>query len=1798
MKSTFERIAVICRGEAAMRLIHAVREYNLEHHTELRTIAFYSDPEQNALFVREADEALPLDQVVTSDGPEAGGSVRYFDESLLAQVLVASRAEAVFAGRELAAGQSALAALCERLEMVWIGPDAAMLRRLEDREAICNLAAEAGVAVAPSGDDADPEERIIPGPHRIEVQIIGDARGSIWVAGVCDCTLRMGSRAVLAESPSPALPVAQERFLREAALRIGKRLNYRGAGTVVFRFDPAESKASFVELNGWLAESHPLIELTSGLDLVKLQIHIARGGLLSGTPPAGSGHAIGLCLDAEASAGRFAPAPGEIERMQLPAGPGLRVDSGMAEGDRIPEGLDPLIARISAHGRTREEALARLQRALSQTILVIKGGSSNKGVALELLDHPEIQAARYGSGWLERRIAAGAHLSKRYRDIALMQAAIETYLSEIDLEKARFFASAHRGRPRVKEEDGKTVKLNYGGTLYECAVFRLGTRQFRVDIGNQRIEATVDDLGRSEWRLQAGGRQYRIFSILKGHPYWIEVNGIAHHILPERGGVVVAPAPAVVVATLVKPGDIVAAGDRLAVLEAMKTEMTISADLAGTVKQILVRNNMQVDTGAPLMLIEPAQRPRPDGDGERIDFSSLAKTGLPDEQLPQRCAQNMEALRCLILGFDADPAEMNQMMAERGMLCVKMPADDRSLWEREHQVLNIFVDIISLFRREPPDDDELNDGGRLSSEEYFFAYLRNIAAGEEGLPPGFLERLYRALRHYGVDNIEQHPSLELSLFRICKSHQRMARQISPVLSILQRRLDHAGLLIGWENREFRQLLNRMITETQGRYPAVCDLAREVRYRYFDQPYLEGIRNRIYAEVNEILARLDARPEAEDRDELILKLAACPQPLKPLLSNRFESASPALRRIMLEVLIRRYYRIRELEAIRLEISEPQTVLSAGYDYQGQSFRLLTTHAKYEKLAARVEMLCPLIEKVPEGVEVVIDINVWRQGELPPAEETVEAIREVLDTARFPRRIHRVSVAVSASESSLTMAGVMLFTYRHHEIGFVEEKTYRGIHPMMGKRLEIWRLQNFQIERIPTIEDIYLFKGVSQENPGDERLFAFAEVRDLTPSDVNHQGHLWIPNLEFILLETLASMRRYLAQLPPRNRLYWNRVLLYLWPPLTIPADELQEIFKRMQPALEGLGLEKVTARVRIPGENGMLKAAILEVTQPAGGVVVTRFREPGEQPVRTLSDYKKQVVKLRQRGLLYPYELIRLLTPQGQENSDFPPGEFVEYDLDDHHRLVPVERPYGENRANIIVGVITNFTDRYPEGMRRVALFGDPSQGLGALAEPECRRINAGLELARELNLPLEWYAISAGAKIAMDSGTENMDWIALVLRRIIEFTQAGGEINVVVCGINVGAQPYWNAEATMLMHTRGILVMTPESAMVLTGKQALEYSGGVAAEDNQGIGGYERIMGPNGQAQYFAHDLGEACQILFNYYRHSYVAPGERFPRKADTNDPAGRDVCMFPHGEEFERVGDIFSGENNPGRKKPFNIRRVMQAAIDQDHPPLERWLAMQDAEVGVIWDAHLGGQPVCLIGFESRPLPRLGFVPADGPYQWTAGTLFPRASKKIARAINAASNSRPLVVLANLSGFDGSPESLREWQLEFGAEIGRAVVNFKGPIVFCVISRYHGGAFVVFSNALNDNMEVAALEGSYASVIGGAPAAAVVFAREVKKRTESDPRLKSLDSQIAQAAGAEKVKLRAGRNDLYGEIYSEMLGQVAEEFDGVHSVQRALEVGSVNRIIPPAQLRPYLIEAVERGMRRELERELMLND
>jgi acetyl-CoA carboxylase carboxyltransferase component len=281
--------------------------------------------------------------------------------------------------------------------------------------------------------------------------------------------------------------------------------------------------------------------------------------------------------------------------------------------------------------------------------------------------------------------------------------------------------------------------------------------------------------------------------------------------------------------------------------------------------------------------------------------------------------------------------------------------------------------------------------------------------------------------------------------------------------------------------------------------------------------------------------------------------------------------------------------------------------------------------------------------------------------------------------------------------------------------------------------------------------------------------------------------------------------------------------------------------------------------------------------------------------------------------------------------------------------------------------------------------------------------------------------------------------------------------------------------------------------------------------------------------------------------------------------------ACAPDDESGFATVGEIFDASTNPDRKRPFGMRSVMEAVVDRDGGHLERWRAWAGAEMAIVWDAFVGGQPVCLVGIESRNLPRQGYRPTDGPESWTGGTLFPLSSKKVARALNAASGNRPAVVLANLSGFDGSPESMRKLQLEHGAEIARAVVNFRGPLVFVVVSRYHGGAYVVFSKALNDDLHAAALKGSYASVIGGSAAAAVVFSREARARTASDRRVVGL-------AGEERERRE-------GEVLLEKQAELAAEFDAIHTVERAREVGSLDRILPASQLRPFLVEELRGG-------------
>ncbi|WIX98588.1 carboxyl transferase domain-containing protein [Amycolatopsis mongoliensis] len=1823
--SSFRRVAVVNRGEPALRFLNAAAELAREG-DPLTTIALYTEPDRQAWFVREADETVCLGPATTRDERTGRRVQAYVDHDRLGQALVEARAEAVWVGWGFVAEHAEFAELCEKLGIVFIGPSPEAMRLAGDKIRAKQLAERAGVPVVPwsggrvgtlaeaavaamgigypllvkataggggrgirrvggpdeleaafesarsearhgFGDASVFLERELTGARHVEVQIIADRYGEVWPVGLRDCTLQRRHQKVLEESSCVLLDPEQDAEIRAAAVRLCRLAGYTNAGTVEFLYVPATREYHFLEINARLQVEHPVTELTTGLDLVKLQIAVARGDRLAGTPPERSGHAIEVRLTAEDPDDGFAPAPGRLRRFRLPSGPGIRVDTGVAEGDEIAAEFDSMIAKVLAWGHDREEARARLARALAQTQLIVEGGRITKAFLLTLLDHPDVVAGRYDTGWLDTKMVTGELLERRYADIALVCAAVEVHALEHARARTDFYARVARGRPGPAPDGGRLVEFRYRGTPCVVGVRRHGPASYRVSLGDAVTDVDVGRAGDVERRLVFPARVHRALAAHAGPVHTVEVEGITHTIAQDEGGVVRAPTPAVVVSVAVAAGDAVVAGDPLVVVESMKMETAVTATFPGRVRSVLVAPNVQVGAGDPLLRLDPVIED-PQAAGQAVPELGVGPDpgrGLADE------------LRSVLLGFDPDPVALARL--DRGEdPWAPRSAGDAERIRGEREVLHLFADVCAVSRRRPDPADETGEERVRAPEEYLLTCLRTYGTGGEGLPPRFLDGLLRVLRHHGVRKLGPSAEVADALLRVYCAQHRLEAVLPAVTAILDR----------WTARgsepaddTLRDLLDRLVAATDERYPAIMDLARDFRFRCFEQPVLARSRSRIYQEMDDHIAALAAGTAADERARRMTALVSCPHPLRPVLLKWYREGGEAARDVALEVSARRYYRIRELGPVDLVDAGGTRLAVSGYRHRDELFHLMVACGAADGLPVLAAAVGRYLEGLAADLRPVLDLHVWADTE--PDDDLRDHLRDVLAAAAGVARrpLHRVDVTVTGPR----VTGH--YTFRSTVDGLAEEPLYRNLHPMLAKRLNLERLSRFAITRLDSAEDVYLFHGVARDNPKDERLFALAEVRDLTPVTGERGEVVSYPALDWVLDEVLSGLRRYQSHRPPGQRLLKNVVLLHVRPPWTVAGELWRELVHRLAPAFRGLGVEHVLVRLRTPGADGALREVALDVSHLGSAGVVVRETPPTEEPIAPLGEYDLKALRTQRRGDVYPYELIRLLTPPAGSSSDFPAGEFAEYDLDAAGGFGPVERPPGGNTANLVTGLITNHTATVPEGMRRVFVAGDPSRSLGALAEPECRRIIAALDLAERTGVPVEWFAVSSGARISMTSGTENMDWIGAVLRRIVTFTQAGGEINVVVTGINVGAQPYWNAEATMLMHTRGVLVMLPDSAMVLTGKQALDFSGGVSAEDNLGIGGFERIMGPNGQAQYRAADLESACEILYAHYEHTYVVPGERFPRRARTADPLDRDVRTAPHprlaGTDFTTVGDVFSATANPERKKPFDIRSVLRAVADTDHRPLERWARWKHADTAVVWDAHLGGIPVCLIGFESCPLPREDPVPGDGPAVWTAGTLFPQSSKKVARALNAASGNRPVVVLANLSGFDGSPESMRSRQLEYGAEIGRAVTNFDGPIVFAVVSRYHGGAFVVFSKQLNENLEVAAVEGSYASVIGGAPAAAVVFAREVRARTQADPRVAEAEARVKAGTGSP-----AGLRDTTERIRSEKLGEVAAEFDATHDIRRARKVGSVDHIIPADRLRPYLVAALERGMAR----------
>ncbi len=1779
------------------------------------------------MFVRQADESVRL-------RPTSGG-IGYLDHAELERALVDSGADAVWVGWGHAADDIAFAELCVRLNLTFIGPPPAAMRKLRDTVEAKLLAEEVGVRLAPSscGPVTDPEdarrqaeaigyplivkprgggggrgickvfdrdeldnaldraqgeaerslgepavflERFATDVRHVQVQIMADSHGNVWALDVRVCPIRRGNDKVIEESGLPLLTDAQIDHIRSVSAELVRAAGYRSAGTVEYLYQPDQEIFTFLEVNTCLQAEHPITEMTTGIDLVKLQILIAAGAALERDCPYQFGHAVQARLNAQDADNGFAPAARTVRLLKFPLGPGLRVDTGIAQGDVISPDHDSTVAKIIAWGRNRSEAFARLHTALRDTTVVIDGGTTNKSLLLNLLTRDDVISGSVGTGWIDSAgAAAAATRPAPIAEIALVTAAIHVYNAEESDECAAFLASARGGRPRASHAIGRTVELSYQDQRYKLTVTQVGPHRYRIAADNDQLVVDVEWFGEFESRLILGRHRFQIVTLAGPAGLLVEVDGVSHRIDPDQASIVRAAAPSVVVALPVAAGDVVEAGDTLVVLESMKMETAVRASSAGRVREVFATLNSQVDVGAALVSIDQAGECTT-ADGERTTAQTGARVGFHTRPGNEEASPRSQALarlgelRSLIIGYDVGVERARILLAEYETLRDGQCRDDQELLEAELGLLGAFDDICELSRDRPTLGEEQLGEAVHSPREFFHCFLRSLDADLEGLPPRFRTKLIRALHHYDINTLEPGPELGEAVYRLFLALQRMENQLPVITALLKRWLsgDHAASA---PTNAMGEVLERLIATTQLRYPVIGDLARDLQFSLFDEPQINKAREAIYHHVRQDLQYLSDNPDAPDYASRIDALVATPQLLIDLLAERMSCPGP-----LLEVVTRQYYEICTLEDVKTSLHAGGQFVTGRYEMDGRQLYLLSATTDRDRLSAtlnRVEIPARL-----HADSFVVDIYLaWPHAPID-GDELSLALREELAAHRSVAKWRRVTVTVLGR-------GLNQFTFRRDEDGgMTEDPMIRDMHPLIVHRFDLWRLKNFNATRLPAAPGTYLFHAAAKENGSDERLVALAEVRDVTPHLDKAGEVMGVPAIERTLTACLDGVRRARQG---NKRLDHNRVALCLWPVLDISADWVSAMARRIAPLTIDAGLEEVTilATVRDDQMSPLRRVAIRFSYRPGAGIVA-KVTAPPTEPLRPLDEYTQNVRRCQARGLVYPYELIGFLT--GSE------GTFVEYDFDKAGEFAPVHRPYGRNTAGLIVGTVSRLTVRYPEGMTRVALFGDPTKALGTVAEAECARVVAAIDLAEKLSVPVEWFALSSGATISMESGTENMDWISRALRRIITFTQNGGEINVIVAGINVGAQPYWNAEATMLMHTKGILVMTPDSAMVLTGKRSLDYSGGVSAEDNFGIGGYDRVMGPNGQAQYWAPNLQAACDVLFAHYEHAYVAPGERFPRRAKTSDPTNRDVRSYPHthsSSTLMTVGDIFSDSANKDRKQPFDIRAVMRSVVDQDHPVLERWVDMADADTAVVCDAHIAGMPVCVIGIESRAIPRKGWRPSDGPDQWTSGTLFPQSSKKTARAINATSGNRPLVVLTNLSGFDGSPESLRRLQLEYGAEIGRAVVNFDGPIVFCVISRFHGGSFVVFSNVLNDNMEVLAVGGSFASVIGGAPAAAVVFTREVDARTEADPAVRELKAQLAACPdGAARANIQLKLAETRAVVRSEKHGEVAAEYEAVHNIERARRIGSVHAVIPAAELRPRIAASLERGIARTM--------
>ncbi|MET9627096.1 acetyl/propionyl/methylcrotonyl-CoA carboxylase subunit alpha [Lentzea sp. NPDC006480] len=631
----FDSVLVANRGEIAVRVIRALRSLGI------RSVAVYSDADADALHVRLADEAVRIGPAAARDS--------YLSIEKIVQAAISTGAQAIHPGYGFLAENTAFAAACDAAGVVFVGPPASAIDAMGDKIRAKLTVSAAGVPVVPGrtkegmsddeivdaaleigfpvllkpsaggggkgmrlvheeallreaiesarreargsfGDDTLLIERFITNPRHIEIQVLADSHGNVIHLGERECSLQRRHQKIIEEAPSPFLTPEMREAMGAAAVDAAKSCGYVGAGTVEFIVDGATGDYFFMEMNTRLQVEHPVTEMVTGVDLVEWQLRVASGEVLDLSVEL-TGHSVEARVYAEDPARGFLPTGGRVLALSEPTS--VRVDSGLYEGLVVGSDYDPMLAKVIAHGRTRDEALRRLDHALGQMVLL--GVTTNIPFLRALLRDEDVRAGALDTGLVERKL--DSLTSAEIPDEVYVAAGLERSLEP-------------RGEDPWDQLSGWRVG-EHAWTTWRINDVDVRVRGDEVVVGaGEPVKARARREGAD---LLVGARRYAIAR--DGDVLWLGHDGASWALTEAEflvgasggaaasGGPVKSPMPGTVLVVRAQQGDEVTAGQALFVVEAMKMEHTVTAPVDGVLAEVNVQAGQQVKLDQVLALV-------------------------------------------------------------------------------------------------------------------------------------------------------------------------------------------------------------------------------------------------------------------------------------------------------------------------------------------------------------------------------------------------------------------------------------------------------------------------------------------------------------------------------------------------------------------------------------------------------------------------------------------------------------------------------------------------------------------------------------------------------------------------------------------------------------------------------------------------------------------------------------------------------------------------------------------------------------------------------------------------------------------------------------------------------------------------------------------------------------------------------------------------------------------------------------------------------------------------------------------